>query len=271
MLAISRAAPTTDGHRRRAVTGNYCGPHSTTGASTRPKPSRSTTCSPRSPTPPRRTRTDRGRLRSPTPATNCARNYRPLTCQDPDDTLRRQTRRPARRVITPAGLHGRHQRLPVGRTRRNAFMEGPDQIGHRRRLRRPTSRRRPHRATTPSHDALVRVPDCTRVDVTVDVVISADALIGDKLDPWNPNASDRSARRSPATCAPAPTPAGDAWSPTRSPANSYMATIKYRIPDHILATPSKPATSPAGSLTATPAPNTSTATTSSPTPPARPA
>ena len=76
-------------------------------------------------------------------------------------------------------------------------------------------------ATQRQADALVGFLDLhTRVDVTVDVVISADALIGTTTGPPNPNASDRSARRSPATCAPVPTPAGGGWSPTRSPANS---------------------------------------------------
>ncbi|MBK9434283.1 MAG: hypothetical protein IPN52_03880 [Micrococcales bacterium] len=109
------------------------------------------------------------------------------------------------------------------------------------------------------------------MDVTVDVVISADALIGD--NDWTPESKRLGPIGSQIARDLCTSPDARWRRLVTDPVTGQlaaMATIKYRIPDHIRhAVKARDLTCrfPA----ATPAPNTSTATTSSPTPPAPPA
>ena len=158
-----------------------------------------------------------------------------LTCQDPDDTLRRQAVDRRGVWITPAGHGMADISAYLSAEHAEIFMEALTKLATADDCADPYQQGDARTATQRQADALVGFLDLdTRVDVTVDVVISADALIGD--NDWTPESKRLGPIGSQIARDLCTSPDARWRRLVTDPVTGQlaaMATIKYRIPDHI--------------------------------------
>ena len=158
-----------------------------------------------------------------------------LTCQDPDETLRRQAVDRRGVWITPAGHGMADISAYLSAEHAEIFMEALTKLATADDCADPYQQGDARTATQRQADALVGFLDLhTRVDVTVDVVISADALIGD--NDWTPESKRLGPIGSQIARDLCTSPDARWRRLVTDPVTGQlaaMATIKYRIPDHI--------------------------------------
>ncbi len=158
-----------------------------------------------------------------------------LTCQDPDDTLRRQAIDRRGVWVQPAG-HGMADIFAyVSAEHAEIFLQALAKLAGAGDCADPYEQGDARTAAQRQADALVGFLDLhTTVDVTVDVVISADALIGD--NDWTPHSKRLGPIGSQIARDLCTSPDARWRRLVTDPVTGQlqaMGTLKYRIPDHI--------------------------------------